>query len=62
MAEVGLAQKIEVMAHVRIDEVVRQHGVKERPAHLHTVFVEHPDVILQVLTDLFDGRILKEGT
>ncbi|CAI8244906.1 MAG: Uncharacterised protein [Flavobacteriia bacterium] len=61
MAEVGLAQKIEVVAHVRIDEIMRQHGVVERPSNLHIVFVQHPDIILQILTDLFNGRILKEG-
>ena len=49
------------MAHLRLNQVVGNHGVEQLALHVHTVLFQHQQVVLQVLPDLLNQRILKHG-
>ncbi len=59
VVKVGLGQQVHVVAHVRLEQVVGQHGVEQRPLHLDAVVLHHEDVVLQVLANFADGFALQ---
>ena len=49
------------MTHVRIEEVVGDHRVEERPSDLDSVGAEHLEVVLQILPYLEETLTGEEG-
>ena len=49
------------MAHLRLDEAVRDHRIEELPAHRNALPLEHAQVELEVVPDLLDAVRLQHG-
>ena len=62
VAEIGLCQKIHVVPQLRLDDIVGDHGVKQRAADIHPVTREDYHVIFDVLSYLERTLIADERT
>src|SRR5690606_6097890 len=49
------------VAGIGVDEVMRQHGVEQRPVYHDTVPREQQDIIFDILSDFLDGRVFQSG-
>ncbi len=58
--QVGFGQHIHIMAHIGIDEIMRNHGVVDRALYLYTVFKQYLDVVFKVMANFFDLIIFKK--
>ena len=59
VAQIRLRKVIHAVALIRIDQGVRQHGVKERPADLDAMRKQHAEVEFEVVAD-FLGALAGE--
>ncbi len=57
--EVARGQQVHAMAHVRLQQVMGQHGVEEFAPHPYAMCSQDCQVILEVLADLADLLIIK---
>ncbi|MPN52803.1 hypothetical protein SDC9_200466 [bioreactor metagenome] len=62
VAQVDLCHVVHTVSNFRIQQVMGDHGIEKAPLNPDAVISEFKDIILEVLTDLFDVSILKKRT
>ncbi len=61
VVEVVLSEKIELVSHVRLDQVVSDHGIEKSTLELDAVPAHDDVVVLDVLPYFFDVGIFKNS-
>ena len=60
ISEELVRQLIQAVTHIRVEEIVGDHGVEERPPDLHSIRTEYLQVVLEVLPYLEGARLLED--
>ena len=60
--QVGFGQIVHAVVHLRLQHIMRYHGVEQTTANLYAVVGQHVDVVLQVLPHFQRGLVLVNAT
>ena len=61
VVQVGFRQYIHVVTHLRLQQVMGHHRIKQRLLQVNTVAGQYIEVVFHVLSDLHDGSMLVNG-
>ena len=60
VTQISLSQDIHIMTHIGIDQIVRNHGVKDGSMNRHTVLLQYLDIVFEIVSYFFDGWTMKK--